>query len=215
MSFGGFSDIQRDRDRAHSSRHRIAATRSEELGEESYESERRGSTPRSEERPNREGKDNEDSRRGGGTYGEPEEEQLGRGGGGSGGGGGDRRPYNAGTNDEGHGDTDSRGDEYGSRRSELRDSSENTDRGNSNGTNPINWESAVEAGISTFAKAYEKSASANKEGGTEANGSERRHGEPSAFGQRLAKREGDGGEGLVKQAFGGGVYLPRSQSFCC
>lgn len=228
MSFGGFSDIQRDRDRAHSSRHR---NRVEELGDESEnnsygrsDSEERGFSSRGDERASR----NEGDGRRGGTYrGEEEgEEQPYRGGGGGG-----RRPYEEqqpyrGDGDRDHQRTDNyaggnseyaenRGHtegSYGARRnnSEFRENSEGAGQGNTNGGGEINWGTVAgtvaEAGISRFAKAYDKSAEVNKE----ESGANGRYngGQPSAFGQRFANGEqGEDTGDIVQKAIGGGAYF--------
>lgn len=239
MSFGGFSDIQRDRDRAHSSRHRNSATRGEEPEEHSSygEAEDRGFSAyaRSEETPGRGGGG------GAGTYRRGEEEgEEGR--------GGERIPhreqqqrrnadnrraddyadrgdseYNTTEGTFGRGGTESRGNSgssgYGGSSSYEGNNSTNHDS-STNGGGGINWGavagSVAEAGITHFAKSYDKSAEANKEGsGANGGGSGNNGGQPSAFGQRLANREeAESGGSMVKQAYVGGAYW-NSLPFWC
>lgn len=256
MSFGGFSDIQRDRDRAHSSRHRNSATRGEEPEEHSSygEAEDRGFSAyaRGEETPGRGG----GGGGGAGTYRRGEEEggqqeEEGRGGG--------RIPHreqqqrrnadNRRTDDYadrgdseysttegtyGRGGTESRGNSersnyaggrggYGGSNSYEGNNSTNHDsstNGGGGGGGGINWGavagSVAEAGITHFAKSYDKSAEANKEGsGANGSGSGNSGGQPSAFGQRLANREeAESGGSMVKQAYVGGAYW-NSLPFWC
>lgn len=190
MSFGGFSDIQRDRDRAHSSRHRNTG-----LGDDHDDGE------------------SGFSRRSAGTYrgrSETEEETEEESG-----------------HEEGHEDQQQQQQQHQPPRRQREDPSPT--EGNSYATNNprgpvttngagtgvgvggINWGSAAETGIANLAKAYDKSASINKEAAG-SNGARK----PNVFGQRLAEREEpENGTGtvMVKQAFGSGECALSAPAF--
>lgn len=183
MSFGGFSDIQRDRDRAHSSRHRLAG-RGEELGEEHEDGEIGFSRRSAGTYRGRSETEEETEEESGHEEGHEEQQQQQQ----------QKQPSR-----RQRGDPNPAGENsYATNNPALR---EVTTNGASGG---VNWGSAAEAGIAHLAKAYDKSASVNKEpAGSNGSGT----GKSSVFGQRLAEREEpDNGTGavLVKQAFGGG-----------
>lgn len=164
MSFGGFSDIQRDRDRAHSSRHRNAGREEHEDTESAF------------------------ARQGARTYwGRSEEEE---------------------TEEETEEEEEERRDTHDANShapSNPRGSAAPPPREPSTNGVGVGWGSVAEAGIANFTKAYDKSAAAHKDAGS--NGT----GKSAVFGQRLAERAepesaaGAGaGAGAVKQTFGSG-----------
>lgn len=185
MSFGGFSDIQRDRDRAHSSRHRNAG-RGEELGEEHEDGETGFSKWSAGTYRGRSETEEETEEESGHEEGHEEQQQQ------------QKQPPRKQRGDP----NPTGGNSYATSNPALREATTNGVGAGASGG--VNWGSAAEAGIAHLAKAYDKSASVNKEpAGSNGSGT----GKPSVFGQRLAEREEpESGTGavLVKQAFGGG-----------
>lgn len=176
MSFGGFSDIQRDRDRAHSSRHRNAEHEHGETGFSRWSAGiYRGPSETEEETEEESGHES--------GHEEQQPQQPPR---------KQRSPSPTG------------GNSYATNNPRGTALREATTNGAGVGVGGVNWGSAAETGIAQLAKAYDKSASANKEAaGSNGSGA----GKSNVFGQRLAEREepeNGAGAVMVKQAFGSG-----------
>ncbi|KAL0636016.1 hypothetical protein Q9L58_005045 [Maublancomyces gigas] len=179
MSFGGFSDIQRDRDRAHSSRHR-----NNEDGESGFS---RWSAGTHRGRSETEEETEEESGHEEGPEDQQQQQQQ-------------HQPPRRQRGDP----SPTEGNSYATNnpRGPVTTNGAGAGVGVGVGVGGINWGSAAETGIANLAKAYDKSASINKEAAG-SNGA----GKPNVFGQRLAEREepeSGAGTVMVKQAFGSG-----------